>query len=204
MNSKLISFCVALAVLFSACGVAGRSEMDSQPAEHPMDVMNALPSPSITSSAVDSLAKVANVECTDMGSGQTSCTAGRLSVDLYESCGRDGFFGAVSTDDGITLKERPEADAGSVARLGGGQFLCIRGLARQEQNPEWYFVTAIPVATVSGCTDKELCKIYGDRPVAWTVPPSGKPCVLKSDRYAGDCASGWVTAGSIEVFSEGI
>lgn len=204
MSSKSISFCVTLAALVSACGPTGRPEIASQPAEHSMEVSNAPPSVSIISSGVASLAKLANVKCAATDSDQISCTAGRLSVDLYESCGREGFFGAVSIDDGITLKARPEADAGSVARLGGGQFLCIRGLARQEQNPEWYFVMTIPVATVAACMDKELCRIYGDRPIDWAVPRSGKPCVLKNDQYAGDCASGWATAESIEVFSEGI
>jgi len=204
MDPKSTIFCMALAMLVSACGTAGRSEMDSQPAGNSMEEMNAPLPPAIIPPAVDSLANAANVECAATNNGHTSCIAGKLSVDLYESCGRDGLFGAVSTDDGIAVKERPETDAGSVARLGGGQFLCIRGVARQEQNPEWYFVMAIPVATVAGCANRELCRIYGDRPVAWAVPPSGNPCVLKSDRYAGDCASGWVAAESIEVFSEGI
>lgn len=204
MNPRSICFCVALAVFVSACGAAGRSELDLQPAEHSAEGMNASPSVSLASPVVDSLAKVANVECAATNNGQTSCTAGRLSVDLHEDCGREALFGAVSADDGITLKEKPEADAGSVARLGGGQFLCIRGLARQEQNPEWYFVMAIPVTTVADCAGKELCRIYGDRPVAWAVQKSGKPCELKNDRYVGDCASGWVTAESIEIFSEGI
>jgi len=204
MKLKLISFNMAVAVLVSACGAAGRPEMDSQPAELPMEVMIATPRASITSSRMDSLAKVANVECKATDSGQTSCTSGGLSVDLFDGCGSEGFFGAVSTDDGITLKERPETDARGVARIGGGQFLCIRALARHEQNPEWYFVMAIPVATVADCTGKELCRIYGDRSVAWVARKSGKSCELKNDRYVGDCASGWVTAGSIEVFSEEI
>lgn len=204
MNPKSISLCMALAVLVSACSGADGSGMDSQLARDSMKEMNAPASASIILPTVNSLAKEANVECKNTDIGQTMCTSGRSSVDLYESCGREGLFGAVSTDDGIILKERPEADADSVARLGGGQFLCVRGLARKKQNPEWYFVMAIPVATVAGCTGKGLCKIYGDRPVTWTVPPHGKPCVLKDDKYVGDCASGWVTAGSIEVFTEGI
>ncbi len=161
-------------------------------------------SASISTFHIASLAKAANVECEAADGGQPACAIGRLNVDLYESCGSDGFFGAVSTDDGVALKEKPTADAASVARLGAGQFLCIQGLARQGQNPEWYFVIAIPVGTVADCKGKELCEIYGDRPVTWTVPPSGKPCTFEEDRYVGDCASGWVAAEAIEAFTEGI
>lgn len=173
-----------------------------------VDAASKASSPSSSASAsnpqIASLAKVANVECAAADGGRPVCVTGRLNVDLYESCGSDGFFGAVSTDHGVALKEKPTADAASVAWLEVGQFLCIQGLARQGQNPEWYFVMAIPVGTVADCKEKQLCEIYGDRPVTWTVPPSGKPCTVEEDRYVGDCASGWVAAHAIEAFTEGI
>jgi hypothetical protein len=153
-----------------------------------------------------SLAEVAHVTCKPDNSGSSTCTSGNLDVELTGNCGRGGFFGAVVEEGGVALEDNPaNPAASSLARLGKGQFVCIQGIARNGQNPERYFVKAIPVSSVAECKGNTLCEMYGDRDVEWILRPTGRACSASgAGTYVGDCAAGWVGVTSIEAFSEGL
>ncbi|KLD79291.1 hypothetical protein Y886_05415 [Xanthomonas hyacinthi DSM 19077] len=90
------------------------------------------------------------------------------------------------------------------ARFAQGQFVCIQGIGRAGQQPLYYYVMAVPTGSVAKCNDNALCS-NGDRPIQRTVQGSGGACrVTAPGIYAGDCAQGWVSADTLDVFSNGM
>lgn len=147
----------------------------------------------------------ASVHCGDALTGDR-CEAGDYDVELLVDCGRDGFFAGVASENGAVLVDKvPPVDTIQRATLSKGQIACIQAIARAGQNPAWYYVTALPVASIETCAGNPLCVTYGDRKVEWRVPQKGGPCHSTGPgRYAGGCAAGWVRASDMDVFSNGM
>jgi hypothetical protein len=151
------------------------------------------------------LAEQAAVHCSDPVTDDR-CEAGDYDVELLLDCGRDGFFAGVANEKGAVLVDKaPPEDTIQRATLPRGQIACIQAIARAGQNPAWYYVTALPVASIEACVGNPLCMTYGDRKVEWHVPHEEEAChPTGSGRYAGACAAGWVRASDLDVFSNGM
>jgi hypothetical protein len=151
------------------------------------------------------LAEQAAVHCSDSVTGDR-CEAGDYDVELLVDCGRGGFFAGVASENGaVVVDKAPPEDSIQRATLSQGQIACIQAIARAGQNPAWYYVTALPVASIEACAGNPLCVTYGDRKVEWRVPHIGEAChSVGPGRYAGVCATGWVRASDLDVFSNGM
>ncbi len=151
------------------------------------------------------LAEQAAVRCGNPATGE-ECEAGDYDVELLPNCGREGFFAGVGNADGATLVDKaPPEDSVHRAVLSQGQILCIQAIARAGQNPAWYYVTALPAASIEACNGNSLCERYGDRKVESLSPKATNTCrSAGAGRFAGECATGWVRASELDVFSEGM
>lgn len=168
-----------------------------------------------TAAAGDGLAALiqsSGVTCTDASAGR-GCTAGDVDsgdfydVELSPGCGDQGFFAGVADAKGAeTLDTVPTtgSKAAATARLSKGQLVCVQGIGRAGQNPMFYYVVAVPAATVDKCKGNALCDTYGDRPITG-LASGGEAChAAAPGQYAGNCARGWVSADVLDVFSNGM
>ena len=151
------------------------------------------------------LAEKAAIHCGDSVMGER-CEASDYDVELLLDCGRDGFFAGVASENGTAVVDKaPPEDTIQRATLQQGQIACIQAIARAGQNPAWYYVTALPVASIEACVGNPLCTTYGDRKVEWRVPHAEGTCRSTGPgSYAGACAAGWVRASDLDVFSNGM
>jgi len=68
----------------------------------------------------------------------------------------------------------------------------------------FYYVVAVPAATVDKCKGNALCDTYGDRPITG-LATGGEAChAAAPGQYAGNCARGWVSADVLDMFSNGM
>ncbi|MBH1645417.1 hypothetical protein I5U75_18435 [Stenotrophomonas maltophilia] len=169
-----------------------------------------------TAPAADGLAaliQASGVKCSNASTG-SGCTAGDVDsgdfydVELSPDCGDQGFFAGVADAKGVeTLNAMPSAGskASVTAKLSKGQLVCVQGIGRTGQNPLFYYVVAVPAATVGKCKGNTLCDTYGDRPITGLANTGGEAChVAAPGHYAGNCAQGWVSADVLDVFSTGM
>lgn len=169
-----------------------------------------------TAPAADGLAaliQASGVKCSNASTG-SGCTAGDVDsgdfydVELSPDCGDQGFFAGVADAKGVeTLNAVPStgSKASVTAKLSKGQLVCVQGIGRTGQNPLFYYVVAVPAATVGKCKGNTLCDTYGDRPITGLASTGGEAChAAAPGRYAGNCAQGWVSADVLDVFSNGM
>jgi len=158
------------------------------------------------------LAREVGVQCKDLDRGEGCMAqddtdphaADYFDVELHPGCDEWGMYGGVIAAQGAELANRlPPMDTKVNAILSKGQFVCIRAIARVGQSISRYYVTAVPISGVTGCRDNKLCRVYGDRSIRF-ASPAVSPCRLDRSGLNGDCASGWATEGSLEVFSLGL
>lgn len=202
----------ALAVGASAllgCSAAPRSgsESTSAMAVNPAPENVSKTDPRLATTRHADFATRIGADCPSNGPSDAMCDGGNYDVELRDDCSAAGFFGGVSAKAGSALLNGlPPKDTAVVGKLAKGQLLCIRAIARAGQNPNWYYVTALPVAAIAGCEGNALCTTYGDRPIAWTQPARARAtCTLRSmDRPDTGCASGWIDAEAVEAFSNGM
>lgn len=208
-----------LLLALGACA-AGDSSSPATPAAEPTattpaatpGAAPAAPPFAVSSDGLAALIQSSGVTCTDASAGR-GCTAGDVDsgdfydVELSPDCGDQGFFAGVADAKGVeTLDTVPTtgSKAMATARLSKEQLVCVQGIGRAGQNPMFYYVVAIPAATVGKCKGNVLCDTYGDRPISGLVS-SGEAChVVALGQYAGNCARGWVSADVLDVFSNGM
>ena len=206
-----------LLLALGACA-AGDSSSPAAPAAAPTTTPVATPgdAPAVPlaapSDGLAALIQSSGVTCTDVSAGR-GCTAGDVDsgdfydVELSPDCGDQGFFAGVVDAKGVeTLDTVPTtgSKAMATARLSKEQLVCVQGIGRAGQNPMFYYVVAIPAATVGKCKGNALCDTYGDRPISG-LASSGEAChAVAPGQYAGNCARGWVSADVLDVFSNGM
>lgn len=171
------------------------------------------PAAATASSGLAALIQASGVTCTNASAG-TGCTAGDVDsgdfydVELSPDCGEQGFFAGVAEDKGVeALNAVPSTGSKThaTATLSKGQLVCVQGIGRTGQNPLFYYVVAIPAATVAKCKGNALCDTYGDRPISGLAGTAGEAChATAPGHYAGNCAQGWVAADVLDVFSNGM
>lgn len=152
------------------------------------------------------LAGLVGAVCEKPSEGR-KCVAGDYDVELLPACGTsDYYYGGVSEPSGALLIDKaPPEDTVRRATLGLGQIVCIQAIARAGQNPSYYYVTAVPVASIPKCKENKLCERYGDRETKWRVMRPTQKCTVDSfGKFSNGCASGWIDSSDLELFSEGI
>lgn len=164
-------------------------------------------------SGLAALIQASGVKCSDASKG-AGCTAGDVDsgdfydVELSPACGEQGFFAGVAEDKGVdTLDAVPSTGSrvSTTARLSKGQLVCVQAIGRAGQNPLFYYLVAIPAATVGKCKGSALCETYGDRPISGMKEMGSEAChVAGPGHYAGNCAQGWVSADVLDLFSDGM
>ncbi|SDR13890.1 hypothetical protein [Pseudoxanthomonas sp. CF125] len=167
-----------------------------------------------TSSALPPMvANLPNVSCNrpKRGWNQECASDGwRILIDAKGCSAKKGAYGKVQADGEATVKLRrslPPAQSDVEAKLGDGQFVCVAATARESTSnqPQWYYLMAIPVQSVKACAAKSFCARPGDLPIEWMRPTSGQRCHANArSRYEGDCAAGWVKAEEFGEFSMGL
>ena len=204
--------CVITMILLTACGAAvtGAPVVTAKGAATTTPTtakaaQQAAPGHLVQPGSMVELAEQAAVHCDNPVKGDR-CEAGDYDVELLVDCGRGGFFAGVANENGAVLVDKaPPEDTIERATLPQGQIACIQAIARAGQDPAWYYVTAMPVASIEACASNPLCVTYGDRKVEWRIPHEGATChSIGPGRYAGACASGWVRASDLDVFSNGM
>jgi hypothetical protein len=215
---------LVLALPLLAIGLAGCNRpptANAADAPHPSTPATAAsqsPSPASPANAAEDsspadLGKTLGVHCDDETKG-LGCVAGNVDagdfydVELSPSCGAEGFFAGVAEAEASLLNTLPVTGSKAQvnAKLSQGQFVCVQATARTGQQPAYYYVIAIPAATVSACQGKPICSQYGDRSISFAAQPkTGNACALATNgRYQGDCAQGWVDPQRLDVFSNGL
>ena len=194
----------ALAVMLVGC----QADPAPAPAATSQTARADTPAPAAAESAgQNSTAMLASagITCpqTSPGPDSTGCSAGLgedgkpYDVQLQAGCGDDGFFAAVYQTGGAGILPRLPTQAGAAhahdATLADKQFVCIQAIARQGQTPTYYHVQAMDPAQVDACRDDATCADHR--------PPAGATCTIATPQ---GCASGWVKADTLEVFSNGI
>ena len=202
---------LAVVVMLAACHPTP-AKTSSEPADQMASAANTTP-PMVQPTAevaapaptLRELSTAASVECKNADTGD-GCEAGDYDVELRPGCRRDGFFAGVSNEGGtVVIDKAPPDDTIRRATLAKGQLVCIQAIARAGQNPAWYFVTAVPADSVEACADNPLCEQYGDREIEWHIPQEGASCrAAGPGRHEGACATGWVRASELDVFSNGM
>ncbi|MBB5942017.1 hypothetical protein [Xanthomonas sp. 3307] len=162
---------------------------------------------------VAALAESLHLRCENAAKG-SGCVAGNMDagdfydVDVSPGCGADGNFAGVAKRDATLLDALPVTGSKVqvAARLSDGQFVCILATAHAGQRAAYYYVVAIPPASVGACKGKPICTQYGERPVDFvTQRKQGKRCAVAGKaRPEGDCAQGWIEPQKLDVFSEGL
>lgn len=147
----------------------------------------------------------AGITCpqTAPGPDSTGCSAGladngqAYEVELQAGCGDDGFFAAVFQAGGADVVPQLSSPSGAAhaqaASLPDKQFVCIQAIARQGQRAAYYHVQAMDPAQVDACRDDATCAEHR--------PAADAACTMATPQ---GCASGWVKADALEVFSNGI
>ncbi|KMM77269.1 hypothetical protein ACP93_02940 [Xanthomonas sp. NCPPB 1128] len=159
------------------------------------------------------MAKSLHLRCENAAKG-SGCVAGDMDagdfydVDMSPRCDAEGNFAGVAEPDAALLDALPVtgSKAQVAARLSDGQFLCILATAHAGQHAAYYYVVAIPPASVSACREKPICKQYGERPVDFVAQPKqGIHCTVGGNtRPEGDCAQGWIEPQKLDVFANGL
>ncbi|MET0549437.1 MAG: hypothetical protein ABW002_09240 [Xanthomonas sp.] len=162
---------------------------------------------------VAALAKFLHLRC-ENATKASGCVAGNMDagdfydVDVSPGCGADGNFAGVAERDAALLDALPVtgSKAQVAAKLSDGQFVCILATARAGQQAAYYYVAAVPPASVGACQGKAICKRYGERRIDFvTQRQQGRQCAVAGNaRPEGDCAQGWIEAQTLDVFSNGL
>ncbi|HEL5027260.1 TPA: hypothetical protein UOA81_002458 [Stenotrophomonas maltophilia] len=183
------------------------------PADAPATAPATVPAAAPAADGLAALIQASGVKCSNASTG-SGCTAGDVDsgdfydVELSPDCGDQGFFAGVADAKGVeTLSTVPStgSKASVTAKLSKGQLVCVQGIGRTGQNPLFYYVVAVPAATVGKCKGNTLCDTYGDRPLTGLATTGGEAChAAAPGRYAGNCAQGWVSADVLDVFSNGM
>lgn len=213
-----------LALSLSVIGLVGcnrPTSMDATAATHPDTSKEqasvappaALPADASQGNDLANFAKALRVQCEDASKGR-GCTAGNMEagdfydIELSPNCSAEGFFAGVSEPDAPLLDTLPVTGSKAQinARLSDGQFVCVQATARAGQQPAYYYVVGLPVASIPACRGKPICNQHGDRPITFVAQhKSGKACALiDGTRPEGDCAQGWIEPQKLDVFSNGI
>lgn len=197
----------------STADAAGNAHPDTPAQAAPPAPSPAPPADTSPSNALADFEKTLGVHCDDAAKGQ-GCVAGNMEagdfydIELSPDCGPEGFFAGVPEADAPLLNTLPVTGSKAQvnAKLSQGQFVCVQATARTGQQPDYYYVIAIPVASVTACQGKPICSQYGDRPVNLLAQPkTGKACSPAANgQYHGDCAQGWVEPRKLDVFSNGL
>lgn len=194
----------ALVVMLAAC------QADPAPAAAAISqtAHASTPVPAASESAPQDTARMivaAGITCPQAAPGpdSTGCSAGladngqAYEVELQAGCGDDGFFAAVFQAGGANvvpqLSNQPGAAQASGASLPDKQFVCIQAIAHQGQRAAYYHVRAMDPAQVDACRDDATCAEHR--------PAADAACTMATPQ---GCASGWVKADALEVFSNGI
>ena len=173
----------------------------------------AAPAPDVEGSAgSSSLTSEIGADC-DATDGSPICTIGDLAtgdfydVEILDDCGSGGFFAGVAAPKADLLDSLPVTGSKAAvnATVSGGQFLCVRATARAGQQPAYFYVSPLPPAEVDACRDQETCNRYGARPVLrGAMRTTGKCAVDHAGRINAQCFRGWISAGAVEPFSNGL
>lgn len=208
-----LGFLVAMVSLTAtSCQASGSKSAGSSGVEPLSPIAQSSISPANNHASFRDLAREVGVQCEDPAEGEGCIAqddtdphaADYFDVELHPGCHDEGVYGGVVAAQGADLANRlPPMDTKINATLSRGQFVCIRAIARIGQSISRYYVTAVPVSGVAGCRDNDLCRVYGDRSIRFAVP-AVSPCRLAPSGLNGDCASGWATEESLEVFSLGL
>lgn len=159
------------------------------------------------------VANLPNASCNQPKKGwnqECASDGWRILIDAKGCSAKKGAYGKVYADDGTTVMLRrtlPPALSEVEAKLKDGQFVCVAATARESTSnqPQWYYVMAIPVQSVKACAAKSFCAKPGDLPIEWMRPTSGQRCHANAHgRYEGDCAAGWIKAEEFGEFSMGL
>lgn len=156
------------------------------PAGAPATAPATVPAAAPAADGLAALIQASGVKCSNASTG-SGCTAGDVDsgdfydVELSPDCGDQGFFAGVADAKGVeTLNAMPSAGskASVTAKLSKGQLVCVQGIGRTGQNPLFYYVVAVPAATVGKCKGNTLCDTYGDRPITGLANTGGRglPC----------------------------
>jgi hypothetical protein len=193
MNARLL-----LTFTLLSAGLAGIACVDARPAA------DALPS---------SIAKLPGVQCDRKSEGWSyECTYQGYVINADDrACdgADDAMYGALGLSDDkshIALLDKFPQGGSTVAEAADKQFICVSAEAKRASPYDvWYYVVAIPVASVKACKNNNNCGAPGDLPVKLTKQGTGQPCHLTAQkRYAGDCAAGWVNAAEVDLYSMGL
>lgn len=197
----------------SAPAAATPAAAPATPAAAPATAPATVPSAAPAADGLASLIQASGVKCSNASTG-SGCTAGDVDsgdfydVELSPDCGDQGFFAGVADAKGVeTLNAVPSTGSkvSVTAKLSKGQLVCVQGIGRAGQNPLFYYVVAVPAATVGKCKGNTLCDTYGDRPITGLANTGGEAChAAAPGHYAGNCAQGWVSADVLDVFSNGM
>ncbi|MCI2262231.1 hypothetical protein [Xanthomonas indica] len=162
---------------------------------------------------IAALAESLHLRCENAAKG-SGCVSGNMDagdfydVDISPRCGTDGNFAGVADHDTTLLDALPVtgSKAQVAAKLSDGQFVCILATAHAGQQATYYYVVALPPASVSACQGKAICKQYGERPVDFvTQRKRGRPCTIPANaRPEGDCAQGWIEPQKLDFFANGL
>ncbi|XQA69220.1 hypothetical protein ACM9XB_17060 [Xanthomonas sacchari] len=162
---------------------------------------------------VAALAESLHLRCENAAKGN-GCVAGNMDagdfydVDVSPDCGADGNFAGLAERDATLLDALPVTGSKVqvTAKLSDGQFVCILATAHAGQQAAYYYVVAVPPASVGACNGKPICNQYGERPIDFvTQRKQGKHCTIAGNaRPEGDCAQGWIEPRKLDVFSNGL
>lgn len=197
----------------TAAAAPAAAATPAKPAAQPAAPAPASPTPAAaTADAMKALIQASGTRCPD-ATGSRDCTVGNLEagdfyeVDLSPQCDAYSFAG-VAQDQGVDALDRVPTTGSAPqvrAHFAPDQFVCVQAIARAVQDPMYYYVVAVPIASVEQCKGNALCRTYGDRPIQRRAPGQGGACRLAAPGvYVGDCAQGWVSAEALDVFSNGI
>ncbi len=199
--------------LLLALGACAAGDSSAPTADAPATAPATVPAAAPAADGLTALIQASGVKCSNASTG-SGCTAGDVDsgdfydVELSPDCGDHGFFAGVADAKGVeTLSAVPStgSKASVTAKLSKGQLVCVQGIGRTGQNPLFYYVVAVPAATVGKCKGNTLCDTYGDRPITGLATTGGEAChAAAPGRYAGNCAQGWVSADVLDVFSNGM
>jgi len=208
-----LSFVAAMVSLtITSCQASGSKSVESSGVEPLSPIAQSSMLPAKKRASFRDLAQEVGVQCREPDKGEGCIAqddtdphaADYFDVELHPGCDENGVYGGVVSAQGADLANRlPPMDTKITATLSKGQFVCIRAIARIGQSISRYYVTAVPVSGVTGCSGNDLCRIYGDRSIRFAASPVS-PCRLDSSGLNGECASGWVAEESLEVFSLGL
>jgi hypothetical protein len=210
---------IALMLLLVTLSVACDKQVQDIPAVKAADMPTVAAEPAPASDEIESaelgvdikpesVSKMNGAVCTTSKEGEKSCSVDTYTIDIFESgCSADGLYGAVSTKESATLVDGISGvQAKPTAKLQDKQIVCIQASAHKgKEPPQWHYVKAIPVASIAGCKNNDLCETYGDRVITEVQAVKDKPCALNAKgMYEGNCAAGWIKAEAFEEFSMGL